>query len=122
MELRDGQSFAIAGLIQSDYQDTINQVPGLGDVPILGALARSSDFIRSETELVIIVTPYLVKPAPAGALITPADNFVPPTDTDMFWFGMIEASASGNPPMQSGRILGAQSGGGIDGKYGYILK
>ncbi len=122
VELRDGQSFAIAGLIQSDFSDTINQVPGLGDVPIIGALARSSEFQREETELVIIVTPYLVKPAPAGALITPADNFVPPSDTDIFMFGRVEASASGIPPKQSGQILGARSGGGIDGNYGYILK
>ena len=122
VELRDGQSFAIAGLIQSDFTDTINQVPGLGDVPIIGALARSSEFNRQETELVIIVTPYLVKPAPAGALITPADNFVPPSDTDIFMFGRVEASASGIPPKPSGQILGARSGGGIDGKYGYILK
>ena len=122
VELRDGQSFAIAGLIQSDFTDTINQVPGLGDVPIIGALARSSEFNREETELVIIVTPYLVKPAPAGALITPADNFVPPSDTDIFMFGRVEASAAGVAPKQSGQILGARSGGGIDGRYGYILK
>ena len=122
VELRDGQSFAIAGLIQSDFTDTINQVPGLGDVPIIGALARSSEFNREETELVIIVTPYLVKPAPAGALITPADNFVPPSDTDIFMFGKVEASAAGVAPKQSGQILGARSGGGIDGRYGYILK
>jgi pilus assembly protein CpaC len=122
VELRDGQSFAIAGLIQSDFTDTVNQVPGLGDVPIIGALARSSEFNRQETELVIIVTPYLVKPAPAGALITPADNFVPPSDTDIFMFGQVEASASGVAPKPSGQILSARSGGGIDGKYGYILK
>ena len=91
-------------------------------MPIIGALSRSSDFQREETELVIIVTPYIVKPAPAGALITPADNFVPPSDTDIFMFGRVEASASGIPPKQSGQILGARSGGGIDGKYGYILK
>ena len=122
VELRDGQSFAIAGLIQSDFTDTVNQIPGLGDVPIIGALARSSEFNRAETELVIIVTPYLVKPAPAGALITPADNFVPPSDTDIFMYGRVEASAAGVAPAQSGQILGARSGGGIDGKYGYILK
>ena len=122
VELRDGQSFAIAGLIQSDFTDTVNQVPGLGDVPIIGALARSSEFNREETELVIVVTPYLVKPAPAGALITPADNFVPPSDTDIFMFGKVEASAAGVAPKQSGQILSARSGGGIDGRYGYILK
>ena len=58
VELRDGQAFAIAGLIQDDFEDTVRQLPGLGDVPILGALMRSSAFQRNETELVIIVEPH----------------------------------------------------------------
>src|SRR3546814_628507 len=82
VELRDGQSFAIAGLIQSDFQDTVRQFPVLGDVPVLGALLRSSDYQNAQTELVIIVTPHLVQPAPAGSLATPADHFVPPGDAD----------------------------------------
>src|SRR3546814_396571 len=66
VELRDGQSFAIAGLIQSDFQDTVRQLPLLADVPVLGALLRSSEYQNQHTELVIIATPPLVQPSPAG--------------------------------------------------------
>jgi len=62
VELRDGQSFAIAGLFQRDYSNTINQVPWAGDIPVLGALFRSADWKRDETELIIIVTPHLTAP------------------------------------------------------------
>jgi pilus assembly protein CpaC len=62
IELSDGESFAIAGLFQRDYNNTINQIPGMGSLPVLGALFRSSDWQRKETELVIIVTPHLTTP------------------------------------------------------------
>ena len=62
VEMRDGESFAIAGLLQDDFTDLIGQVPWLGDIPILGALFRSSDYSRKQSELVIIVTPHLVTP------------------------------------------------------------
>ncbi|HLZ66517.1 MAG TPA: type II and III secretion system protein family protein [Aliidongia sp.] len=113
VELRDGQSFAIAGLIQSNFNDSVRQIPGLGDIPILGALARSSEFDRQETELVIMVTPKLVHPAPAGTLIAPTDSFVPPSDTDIFLFGQSEAGDSGTIPV---------NGGGLTGRYGHIIR
>ena len=122
VELRDGQSFAIAGLIQSDFQDTIRQFPGLGDVPVLSGLFRSTDFQRNETELVIIVTPHLVKPALAGTLKTPADNFVPPSDPDMFLFGRLESRRSGRSPDAGALKLNARGAGGISGSYGHIIK
>ena len=115
IELRDGQSFAIAGLLQDDFADTVEQVPWLGDIPILGALFRSSAYRRGETELVILATPRLVQPSPAGSLATPTDNFVPPSDADLFVFGRMEAPESGIGPLGAG-------GGGIDGSYGHILK
>jgi pilus assembly protein CpaC len=59
IELRDGESFAIAGLFQRNYSNIINQIPGVGNLPVLGAMFRSSDWQRSEDELVIIVTPHL---------------------------------------------------------------
>ena len=62
VELRDGESFAIAGLFQRNYANTINQIPGASNLPMLGALFRSSDWQRNETELVIIVTPHLTSP------------------------------------------------------------
>jgi pilus assembly protein CpaC len=114
VELRDGQSFAIAGLLQSDFSDQVQQIPGLSDIPILGALARDSQFQRNETELVIIITPRLVQPAPAEALASPTDSFVPPSDADIFVNGQREASDSG--------FLPAANGGGLTGRYGHIIR
>jgi pilus assembly protein CpaC len=119
VELRDGQSFAIAGLLQDDFTDTIEQLPLLGEVPVLGALFRSSQFQKNETELVIIVESHLVKPAPIGSLATPADNFIPPSEPDIWLFGRVEAPGSGIP-REGG--LAAQGAGGIGGHYGHIIK
>lgn len=74
VELRSGQSFAIAGLLQNNANKLVNQLPGLGDLPILGALFRSERFKRSETELVIIVTPYLVQAAANEGFLYPTDD------------------------------------------------
>lgn len=123
VDLRAGQSFAIAGLLQSNFKDTVDQIPGLGNVPVLGALARSSDFAQEESELVIIITPYLVQPALAGSLAAPTDYFVPPSDFDIFLNGKTEAENSGLGPAPSGRqILSERGDGGIDGKFGYVIK
>ncbi|GJE06805.1 MULTISPECIES: type II and III secretion system protein family protein [Methylobacterium] len=81
VELASGQSFAIGGLIRKNFSTNIGITPGLGDIPILGALFRSSAFQKDESELVIIVTPYIVRPASSPqALETPADRVAPPTD------------------------------------------
>ena len=81
LELGSGESFALAGLLQHTLEQDVSKVPALGDVPILGQLFRSERFQKNETELVIIVTPYLVKPAPTVAsLQTPTDGFVTPHD------------------------------------------
>jgi pilus assembly protein CpaC len=63
VELRDGQSFAIAGLFSKDTTRSVNQIPGIGDIPVLGALFKSASWQRNETELVIIVTPHLISPS-----------------------------------------------------------
>jgi pilus assembly protein CpaC len=120
VELRDGESFAIAGLIQNDFQDTVRQFPILGDIPILGALLRSSNFQRNETELVIVVTPHLAKSVPPSALMTPADRFVLPSDPELFLLGRNESSKSGT--VQGSETLNRSGAGGIDGRYGHIIK
>ncbi len=79
VELGSGQSFALAGLLQNSTEQDISKVPWLGDVPILGALFRSDQFLHNESELVIIVTPYLVKPSNV-ALAAPTDGYVSPHD------------------------------------------
>ena len=81
IELGSGQSFAIAGLLQASSQQDIVKLPWLGDIPVLGSLFKSDAYQRSETELVIIITPYFVEPT-SGKLRTPLTDRVPPTDAD----------------------------------------
>jgi pilus assembly protein CpaC len=95
VEIRDGESFALAGLIRKDFQDTIRQVPFLGSIPIIGSLFRSTGFQHEETELVIIVTPHLVRPVPAGALKVPTDRVGPPNEADLLLNGRTD---TGVPP------------------------
>ena len=95
VELHDGQSFAVAGLLQSINQETQEQLPWLADVPIIGTLFRSAAFERKETDLAIIVTPRLVRPArPGQRLKTPLDNTAPANDLDLFLNGRQEVSVA----------------------------
>ncbi len=91
VELGNGQSFAIAGLIQNDFQASKAQTPLLGDVPILGNLFRSSRFKKNETELVVIITPYLIKPADSPeALSSPLAGTEEPDFADRYVYGRVE--------------------------------
>ena len=85
VELGSGESFAIAGLIRNDITHDVNKFPGLGDIPILGALFRSDDFQRNESELVIVVTPYVVRPVARQTVMVPTDGFAPPSDVERLW-------------------------------------
>ncbi|HET6607549.1 MAG TPA: type II and III secretion system protein family protein [Rhodopila sp.] len=107
VELGSGQSFAIAGLLQKTSSNQTNALPGLGEVPVLGALFKSNDFQRGESELVIIVTPYIVKPAlTPAAFVAPTDGFKPATDLDRILFGrQIAPGAVGQPRIDAGFIL-----------------
>ena len=87
VELGSGQSFAIAGLIQNNVTHSVSKFPGLGDVPVLGSLFKSDRFQRDESELVIIVTPYIVKPVTAASLMTPNDGMQSPTDKERLFKG-----------------------------------
>ncbi len=91
IELPSGGSTMLAGLIQSRTRQTIDQLPGIKNIPILGALFQSRDFINEETEMVVIVTPYLVDPARKDQLRTPADGFVNASDTKTVLFGRLNA-------------------------------
>ncbi len=91
VELGDGESFAIAGLLRDDVSESISELPGLGDIPILGALFRSTEFERKQTELVIIATPRLVSPGPPGRPALPTDHFVIPTAVEFFLHGSMES-------------------------------
>ena len=115
LELRDGQSFAIAGLIQSDFTDTIRAIPLLGRIPIIGALFRSTSFNRQETELVITVTPRIVRPVAPSQLALPTDRVLPPSETDLFLLGRTSRKAPARP-------AGAPAAGGIDADHGHIVR
>lgn len=93
IELRDGQSFAIGGLLQNDNKNQIEQLPWLGSVPVLGALFASRSYQKNETDLAIIVTPRLVQPARPGDVIrTPTDDTLPANDPDLFLLGKTEVT------------------------------
>jgi pilus assembly protein CpaC len=93
VELRDGQSFVIGGLLQNTSKANQEQVPWLGDVPILGQLFASRSYQKNETDLAIIVTPRLVRPArPGDPVKTPLDNTLPANDADFFLMGKAELS------------------------------
>ncbi len=93
VELRDGQSFVIGGLLQSQGQTAQQQLPWLGDIPVLGALFRSASYQKNETDLAIIVTPRLVRPTRPGDLVkTPLDNTLPANDVDLFLMGKPEVT------------------------------
>lgn len=99
VELHDGESFALAGLIRKDFQDTIRQVPLLGKIPIIGMLFRSTGFQHEQSELVIIVTPRLVRPVPAGTLKAPTDRVGPPNEADLLINGRTD---TGVPQLPKG--------------------
>ena len=123
VELRDGQAFAIAGLLQDDFEDSVRQFPLLGDLPILGTLFRSTQFQRNLTELVVIITPRLVQPVVPTALATPLDRFMPPSEFELFFLGRTEGALP--PPATEEDPAGAlarRAAGGIVGPYGYILE
>ena len=90
IELADGQSFAIAGLLRETIKDELSQYPILGDIPILGALFRSRAFQKNETELVIIATPHLVKPLDMTKQPLPTDFYIEPDDAELYLLGLME--------------------------------
>lgn len=111
VELRDGQTFVIAGLLDGLNRRNVDQVPGFGSIPVLGTLFRSTEFQKRETELIIVVTPRIVRPlAPGTQITTPLDTLKPSSEADLFLNGQLErrplaaepASAGGGP---SGHIL-----------------
>ncbi len=91
VELAPGESFMIAGLIRDEVATSLRQIPGINEIPVLSALLRSTDFERNETELVIAVTPYLVDPLKSSDVKLPTDNYRPPNNMEMFFYGALSA-------------------------------
>ena len=98
VELGSGQSFMLAGLLRNSNTNSVDKAPFLGDLPILGALFRSTKYRRQETELVIIVTPYLVRPV-SNQLALPTDGYRTPTSAEQFWHGQSYSGQSGPAPV-----------------------
>ena len=139
VEMRDGESFAMAGLLRKDFSDTIRQVPLLGSIPIIGTLFRSTGFQNDQTELVIIVTPRLVQPARAGTLKAPTDRAGPPNEADLFLNGRTDTGVPPSaapfvqppappppPPMvisppATGGMASAKQPSGFEKEYGHVL-
>ena len=114
VELRDGQSFAIAGLLQTRNSQDVSQLPWIGSVPVLGALFSSKSYQQQETDLVIIVTPRLVAPAvPGQQLASPLDSRLPANDVDFFLNGQMEVRKRYDDYVNSG--------GEVKGPYGHII-
>lgn len=112
--LRDGQSFAIAGLLQVDNERNVQQLPWIGQVPILGALFRSTAFQKQETDLVILVTPRLVRPSSQNEpLLSPLDNARSSNDVELFLLGMLEVNKD--------MIRSFVDGTGVIGPYGHMI-
>lgn len=116
VELRDGESFAVAGLLQDDFTDLNGQVPWLGDIPVLGALFRSAEYARDQSELVIIITPHLVTPTRGEALALPTDRVKPPSEKDLFLFGRV---ANDTRPTRG--AAGEVAKQDFNGSYGYVM-
>ena len=112
IELGDGQSFAIAGLLSSTSRENISRYPGLGDLPILGTLFRSKSYQNSETELVIIVTPHLVKPLNMAEQTLPTDFYTDPDDAEFFLWGIFGKS-------HENKEFGDAE---LDGEFGHIFE
>jgi pilus assembly protein CpaC len=106
VELGSGQSFMLAGLLRNNNTNNIDKAPFLGDLPIIGALFRSTSYRRQETELVIIVTPYLVRPV-SGRMALPTDGYRAPTDPERVLVGQNYMGASGAAATETGRIAPA---------------
>jgi pilus assembly protein CpaC len=101
VELGSGESMVIAGLMTNSHDNMITKAPGLGDVPVLGALFRSNSFQRNETELVIVITPYLVKPVNANQIVLPTDGYKAPDDFQRIIGGQLSGSTPDDRPKPS---------------------
>ena len=100
VELQEGQTIAIAGLISENLREIVTKFPGLGEIPVFGALFRSQEFVNNESELVIIVTPHLARPMKKEDIILPTDSFIEPTDAQFYLLGRLEGErkdTSSNP-------------------------
>jgi pilus assembly protein CpaC len=112
VELADGQSFAIAGLLDERIRDKMSKIPLLGDIPVLGTLFRSREFQKSKTELIIIVRPHLVKPLDLAKQTLPTDFYIEPDDMELYILGLMEGREKNRPSTVREKL---------DGDFGHVM-
>ncbi len=117
VDLASGQSFAIAGLMQNNSTQTSSSLPGLSTLPVIGSLFRSSGFLRGQTELVIIVTPVIVRPTTGRALRTPLDTFVPPNDFERILYGRFQGD-----PQRVNQVQNRIGARRLNGASGFVFE
>lgn len=124
VELADGQSFAIAGLLRDNVREQVQKFPVLGDLPVLGTLFRSSRFQKNQTELVIIVTPHFVKPIDMAQQALPTDTFIEPNDWEFYLMGWTDGVGYVPKVNQSrdGRLAEATISRRLDGSFGHMIQ
>jgi pilus assembly protein CpaC len=126
VEVGDGQSFVIAGLLQKDMNNVVNEIPGLGRIPVLGALFRSTDFRRNETELVVVVTPRMVKPVNSDRIRLPTDVVLPPNWFDQYLLGSVEhwphRRRDDESENENDSAARPRQEGGIAGQFGHLIR
>jgi pilus assembly protein CpaC len=122
VELGDGQTMGIAGLINENLREVVNKFPGLGSIPVLGALFRSQEFIKGESELVILVTPHLARPLPSDQIRLPTDDFIEPTSNQFYLMGRIEGKAPEDASVPAGEPIAANEEGGVESDFGHELQ
>lgn len=118
VELASGQSFAIAGMLQNTRNHDISELPGLAELPVLGALFRSDSFRRGETELTIVITPYLVRPSESKDMALPTDGLTAPNDIERILFGRMYGADS-ERRMAAEKRLGDKR---LSGPVGFMLE
>jgi pilus assembly protein CpaC len=123
VNLRDGQTLALAGLLQDDLREVVQKVPMLGDIPILGALFRSSSYQQDKTDLLVAVTPHIVKPVHEGEMSFPGEFLKPPSRFEFYLEGRLEGRRSPEDQsilsQHSFSVQAEMDGGGMEGDFGH---
>jgi pilus assembly protein CpaC len=121
VEMYDGQTLALAGLLQENMRQSVQKIPGLGDIPILGSLFRSNNYRQEKTDLLIAVTPHLVKPVREGELSFPGEFMQAPTRYEFYMEGRLEGRRHAGDPsgLSRHRFQQPSSYGGLEGDFGY---
>ena len=120
VEMGDGQTIALAGLLSEKLREDVQKFPGLGDVPVLGYLFRSQKWLNEESELVIFVTPHLAQPVANDLVRLPTDAFIAPNDVEYYIMGRME----GRGPEEEAEVIPAampSTQGGLEGNFGHQL-